>query len=96
MMWHLIRDEKFRDNPPNPAWTKNDPEIDRLLQIYSTDQPEVHDVVSGMRKVLEEFENRVLIGEISLPVEKLVAFYGRNLKPFDSAFEYRLDGTAHC
>lgn len=94
VMWHLIKDEKFRDNPPNPAWTKNDPEIDRLLQIYSTDQPEVHDVVSGMRKVLEEFENRVLIGEIYLPIEKLVAYYGRNLKGAHLPFNFQLLNTA--
>jgi alpha-glucosidase len=50
----------------------------------------VHDVVSGMRKVLEEFENRVLIGEIYLPVEKLVAYYGRNLKAriYHSTFSF--------
>ena len=22
VMWHLIKDAAFRDNPPNPAWTK--------------------------------------------------------------------------
>jgi hypothetical protein len=32
VMWHLIKDAAFRDNPPNPAWTRDDPEIDRLLQ----------------------------------------------------------------
>ncbi len=20
VLWHLIKDEQFRDNPPNPAW----------------------------------------------------------------------------
>ncbi|MFZ3327583.1 MAG: alpha-amylase family glycosyl hydrolase, partial [Methylocella sp.] len=79
VMWHLIKDAAFRDNPPNPTWTVHDPEIDRVLQTYSTDQPEVHEVIAGMRQVVEEFENRVLIGEIYLPVEKLVAYYGKNL-----------------
>ena len=85
---------------PNPAWTRDDPEIDRLLQTYSTDQPEVHEVIAGMRQVLEEFENRVLIGEIYLPVERLVAYYGKNLTGRASAIqlpasEYCLDGSAH-
>jgi alpha-glucosidase len=93
VMWHLIKDAAFRDNPPNTAWTKDDPEIDRLLQTYSTDQPEVHDVISGMRKVLEEFENRVLIGEIYLPVEKLVAYYGENRMGAHLPFNFQLLNT---
>jgi alpha-glucosidase len=90
VMWHLIKDVVFRDNPANPAWTRNDPEIDRLLQIYSTDQPEVHDVISGIRQVLEEFDNRVLIGEIYLPVEKLVEYYGKNLMGAHLPFNFQL------
>jgi alpha-glucosidase len=93
-MWHLIKDAAFRDNPPNPAWTRDDPEIDRLLQTYSTDQPEVHEVIAGMRQVLEEFENRVLIGEIYLPVERLVAYYGKNLTGAHLPFNFRLLNTA--
>jgi alpha-glucosidase len=54
----------------------------------------VHDVVSGMRKGLEEFENRVLIGKIYLPVEKLVAYYGRNLKGAHLPFNFQLLNAA--
>jgi alpha-glucosidase len=79
VMWHLIKDAAFRDNPRNPAWTGSDPEIERLLPIHSADQPEVHEVVAEMRKVIDEFDNRVLIGEIYLPLERLVAYYGENL-----------------
>jgi alpha-glucosidase len=94
VMWHLIKDAAFRDNPPNPAWTRDDPEIDRLLQTYSTDQSEVHEVIAGMRQVLEEFENRVLIGEIYLPVEMLVAYYGKNLTGAHLPFNFQLLNTA--
>jgi alpha-glucosidase len=94
VMWHLIKDAAFRDNPPNPAWTKDDPQIDRLLPVYSADQPEVHDVVFGMRQVLDEFENRVLIGEIYLPLEKLVAYYGKDLTGAHLPFNFQLLSTA--
>ena len=94
VMWHLIKDAAFRDNPTNPSWTRNDPEIDRLLQTYSTDQPEVHEVIAGMRQVLEEFENRVLIGEIYLPVERLVAYYGKNLTGAHLPFNFQILNTA--
>ena len=40
----LIKDEQFRDNPPNPDYAPGQPDINRLLQVYTADQPEVHDV----------------------------------------------------
>jgi alpha-glucosidase len=94
VIWHLIKDTAFRDNPRNPDWTLNAPEIDRLLQTYSTDQPEVHEVIAGMRLVLEEFDDRVLIGEIYLPVERLVTYYGTNLMGAHLPFNFQLLNAA--
>jgi alpha-glucosidase len=49
----------------------------------------VHEVVAEMRGVVDEFEHRVLIGEIYLPFERLVAYYGKELSgahlPFNLA-----------
>jgi hypothetical protein len=96
-MWHLIKDAAFRDNPPNPAWTTDDPEIDRLIQTHSTDQPEVHEVIAGMRRVLEEFEDRVLIGEIRRKARRLLRQkpHGRASAVQLPASEYCLDGAPH-
>ena len=92
-LWHLIKDSAFRNNPPNPAWTKKDPEIQQRLEIYSADRPEVHDIVRGMRQVLEEFDDRLLIGEIYLPVKRLLAYYGENLMGAHLPFNFRLLST---
>lgn len=78
VMWYMIKDKLFRDNPPNPEWHEGMPEHDKLIPAFSNDQPEVHEVVAEMRKVLDEFPDRLLIGEIYLPVNKLVAYYGKN------------------
>ncbi len=94
VIWHLIKDAAFRDNPRNPDWTSNASEIDRLLQTYSTDQPEVHEMIAGMRLVLEEFDDRVLIGEIYLPVERLVTYYGQNLMGAHLPFNFQLLNAA--
>jgi alpha-glucosidase len=48
--------------------------------LYSADRPEVHAVIAELRSVSDEYEDRVLIGEIYLPVERLVAYYGTELK----------------
>ncbi len=92
-IWHLIKDETFRDNPPNIAWTPKQPENERLVQAYSADQPEVHDMIIQMRQVLEAFDNRLLIGEIYLPVDRLVAYYGKALRGAHLPFNFQLIET---
>jgi alpha-glucosidase len=94
VIWHLIKDANFRDNPPNPGWTACEREIGRLLQVNSADQPEIHGVVAEMRRVLDEYDERVLIGEIYLPIERLVAYYGRDLSGAHLPFNFALIQTA--
>ncbi|GEP11562.1 alpha-amylase family glycosyl hydrolase [Methylobacterium gnaphalii] len=93
VIWHLIKDEGFRDNPLNPAFVPDLPEINRFDQVYSCDRPEVFDIVAGMRAVLREHGERVLIGEIYLPIERLVAYYGENLTGADLPFNFQLLST---
>jgi alpha-glucosidase len=38
----------------------------------------VHDIVAGCARVTDEYDERVLIGEIYLPIERLVAYYGED------------------
>jgi alpha-glucosidase len=76
VMWHMIKDDQYRDNPPNPRYEQHMPTYDQLLPVYSTDQSEVHTIVRAMRDVLDQYENRMMIGEIYLPIDKLVAYYG--------------------
>jgi alpha-glucosidase len=76
VLWHLIKDAEWRDNPPNPDYSPNDVPYNSLLAAYSTDQPEVQEIVSEMRALTDQFSDRVLIGEIYLPIRRLVAYYG--------------------
>ncbi|MBO9570864.1 MAG: alpha-amylase [Chitinophagaceae bacterium] len=76
VMWHMIKDEQFRDNPVNPNYQQHQATYEQLLPVYSTDQPEVHDIVHKMRKLLDEYDERMMIGEIYLPINKLVTYYG--------------------
>lgn len=76
VLWHLIKDASLRDNPPNPDYQPHMATYDQLLPVYSTDQHEVHDIVGRMRKLLDQYDNRMMIGEIYLPIHKLVTYYG--------------------
>src|SRR6201999_1347731 len=62
----------------------------KILTQYSTDQPEVHEVIVEMRRVIEEFDDRVLIGEIYLPLHRLVAYYGNKLDGAQMPFNFAL------
>jgi alpha-glucosidase len=90
VLWHLIKDEDFRDNPPNPAYQPGEPPHHSQVPLYTTDRPEVQDIVAGLRKVVDEFEDCVLIGEIYLPVERLVAYYGAKLDGVHMPFNFQL------
>jgi alpha-glucosidase len=90
VLWHLIKDAEYRDNPPNPDFRPGDPPHHSQIPLYTTDRPEVQDVVLGLRKVVDEFKDRVLIGEIYLPVERLVAYYGTNLDGVHLPFNFQL------
>jgi alpha-glucosidase len=76
VIWHLIKDEQFRDNPPNPEYRPDQSPYFELLATYSSDRPEVHDIIAGMRRVLNEYDDKMMIGEIYLPVERLITYYG--------------------
>ncbi len=76
VMWHLIKDAQLRDNPPNPAYQPSMSTYEQLVPVYSTDQAEVHSIVANMRSVLDEYEDRMMIGEIYLPINRLVSYYG--------------------
>jgi alpha-glucosidase len=90
VIWHLLKDDHFRDNPPNPEYREGEPPYHALIPVYTTDLPEVHDVIAEMRAVIDEFPDRVLIGEIYLPIERLVAYYGHDLRGANMPFNFAL------
>ncbi len=90
VMNHLIKDAEFRDNPANPMWKPGDHPYRRLIPAYSSDRPEVHDIVAMMRRTFDEFDQRVIIGEIYLPIQRLVAYYGQNGDEAQLPFNFQL------
>ena len=76
VLWHLVKDEHFADNPANPAWREGMDPYQALVPLHSSDRPEVHAVVAQLRRLLDEYPERVLIGEIYLPLERLMSYYG--------------------
>jgi oligo-1,6-glucosidase/alpha-glucosidase len=81
VLWHIVKAKGLPDNPPNPAWHPGMNERDRLLQVNSTDQPEAHEIAAEMRELADSYGDRVLIGEIFLPFDRLAKWYGAPARP---------------
>ena len=76
VLWHIIKDASLRDNPVNEQWTPDQTERDRLIQRYSTDQSEAHEIAAQFRALADRYGDRVLIGEICLPNDRLAQWFG--------------------
>jgi alpha-glucosidase len=90
VLFLLIKDEQLRDNPVNPDWTPRDPWPAQQIKLYTEDQPEMEEIIVEMRQVAEEYPERVLIGEIYLPYDRLVVYYGKDLNGVHLPFNFQL------
>ena len=76
----MMKDPLFRDEPPNPAWDGVRPFLSQL-HIYTSNMDDVHRLIQEMRKVLDAYDDRMMVGEIYLPNEDLMKYYGTSDKP---------------
>jgi alpha-glucosidase len=90
VLWLLIKDDQWRDNPANPRYQSGAPLFDSQIPLYTSDRPEVQTIVAGLRRVADEFDDRVLIGEIYLPLDRLMSYYGADLDGVQMPFNFQL------
>lgn len=77
-LWYAVKDAQYRDNPLNPDYVEGKmAAYEQLIGAYSGGQPELHEVVARMRRLINQYKDRVLIGEMYLPIEELMGYYGR-------------------
>lgn len=81
VLWHIVKAEGLTDNPPNPAWREGMGDKLRLLQSNSTDQPEAHAFTRGFRELADGYGETLLVGEIFLPRDRLMRWYGTAAAP---------------
>jgi alpha-glucosidase len=77
VMDRVVKDPQLRDNPPqtNERYRYR---AHTALQIhqYDVNWPEIIDVVRDIRRVVDEFPERMTVGEVGGPPEQIVAYYG--------------------
>src|SRR5947209_4924564 len=89
VLWLLLKDEQFRDNPLNPDWKRGDPPYARQIGLYTGDQPDLHEIVREIRAVVDSYSERILIGELYLPLERVVRYYGEQLDEVHLPFNFQ-------
>jgi alpha-glucosidase len=90
VLWMLIKDDQWRDNPANPQFKAGMPAFGSQIPLYTTDRPEVQSIIAGFREVTNAFEDRVLIGEIYLSLNRLMTYYGKGLNGVQLPFNFQL------
>lgn len=94
VIWLLLKDELLRDEPPDPDWDGVVPH-NSLMHIHTQNLPGTHDIIKEMRAVTDEYarnagRSRLLIGEIYLPLGKLVEYYGPDADECHLPYNFQL------
>jgi alpha-glucosidase len=74
----LTHDHLLRDDPPNPDANADTPPPQRLKRIFTDDRREVLGCLEEIRGVVDEFEDRVLLGEVQGKTDRIGHFYGNH------------------
>ena len=90
VLWHMIKAEGLPDNPLNPDYRPELGEKLKVLQTFSTHQPEVHDLAAEFRKLADDYGERLLVGEIVLPLDELMTYYGMDRPGVHLPFNFQL------
>lgn len=73
----LAEDDLLRDDPRDPDSDENTPPPQRLKHIFTDDRRESMAYLEEMRKVVDEFEDRILCGEVQGKTDRIGRFYGQ-------------------
>ena len=92
----ILKDPDLRDNPfldTNSVSFDSANVYSQQQHLYDQDQDEVHEVIREIRKVLDEYSQRVGIGEIWYELPRWVKYYGNNGDELQMPFNFRLMNT---
>ncbi len=93
----MVKDDELRDNPSNTEGIqlihRPQEEFDQQIHLYDYATDDLHGVLRDMRVVLDEFAERVGIGEIHVfDWPKWASYYGEQLDELHLPFNFGLLG----
>ena len=87
---HLAPDAQLRDNPPNPHWREYEGPARSHVRTFTAHQPDGYMAAKEMRRVADEFPDRVLLGEAYGTLDEVMGYYGEALDGFHLPFNFEL------
>lgn len=85
----IVHDHELRDNPPRTVLTGSHEDHWPQLRMYNINRPEVHDVIRRWRKIADEYDGGVLLGETNPEsLEELALYYGNGHDELHLAFNF--------
>lgn len=88
----IIKDKDFRDNPKFPGTFINN--YYKQRHIFDRNRPTSHRIIQRIRSLFDEYEDRVLIGDIVVTPpgepELVASYYGVYKDEFHLAFDYTI------
>jgi alpha-glucosidase len=77
----LLEDALLRNDPPNPDWDSGTPPPERLKRVFSDGRTETLGCLAELREVVDEFSDRVLLGEVQGAIGRVGRFYEYRERP---------------
>lgn len=91
-VYHIIKDDQFRDNPPNPNYNAGrDEPYESLLHIYSQGQPELQKTANTFCEVIgERGDDTFMVSEAYLGIPQMVELYKACDNSLHAPFNFNL------
>lgn len=77
----ILKHPDLPDNPPNPEWRPGDRERFSQLWVYNHNYSDVYAEVRRIRRVFDEFPDRVAVGEVFGTPDEIARYYGDPQEP---------------
>ncbi|HEY3680146.1 MAG TPA: alpha-amylase family glycosyl hydrolase [Bradyrhizobium sp.] len=86
----LAEDALLRDDPDDPESNESTPPPQRLMRVFSDDRPESRPYLEDLHQVIDEFDGRVLCGEVQGKTDRIGHFYGGERAALDLPLNFVL------
>jgi alpha-glucosidase len=96
----LMKDPDLRDNPVNPEGEQNPydrqhPDFHTQLHVNDRRHPDVHGVLRELRSALDDYGDRVAVGELDvMPWQEWASYFGADLNELHLPMNFSLIETA--
>jgi alpha-glucosidase len=89
----LIKDDLLRDNPPDPEADDATPPPQKYRPVFTDDRPEAMGCIEFLRRVLDEYDAKLLCGEVQGKTDRIGHFYDNDKRRLHLPLNFALLDT---